>query len=241
MRRILALPLACGLLWLGTGMPPPIQAQVQRCETADGRTVFTDRACADVGAVDRLPRNADDARLSLHRRGCSRTLQDLTFELTMAIDARDTNRLAALYHWPGMGHRAGYAIMDRLDAIAQRPLVDARPVFPDDAPVVAAAPTIDGAQGAPTAAQADPARPPSSTELMHGRTPWRPSTLALARSGTAPTADDAPAPLPQPVAPPPRRRVPHALQVDQTLAGGSTPSRTVFGLRRHLGCWWLSF
>lgn len=29
------------------------------------------------------------------------------------------------------------------------------------------------------------------------------------------------------------------LRVEQTLADGSTPSRTVFGLRRHLGCWWV--
>lgn len=29
------------------------------------------------------------------------------------------------------------------------------------------------------------------------------------------------------------------LRVEQTLANGSTPSRSVFGLRRNLGCWWL--
>ena len=29
------------------------------------------------------------------------------------------------------------------------------------------------------------------------------------------------------------------LRVEQTLRNGSTPSRTVFGLRRHLDCWWV--
>lgn len=29
------------------------------------------------------------------------------------------------------------------------------------------------------------------------------------------------------------------LRVEQTLGNGSTPSRTVFGLRQHLGCWWV--
>lgn len=29
------------------------------------------------------------------------------------------------------------------------------------------------------------------------------------------------------------------LRVEQTLANGATPSRTVFGLRRNLGCWWV--
>lgn len=29
------------------------------------------------------------------------------------------------------------------------------------------------------------------------------------------------------------------LRVEQTLDGSGTPSRTVFGLRQHLGCWWV--
>lgn len=29
------------------------------------------------------------------------------------------------------------------------------------------------------------------------------------------------------------------LRVEQTLANSSTPSRTVFGLRKNLGCWWV--
>ncbi|TDK27351.1 hypothetical protein E2F46_03940 [Luteimonas aestuarii] len=231
------------LLWLVAGTAQPTQAQVQRCETADGRTVFTDRACEDVGAVSRLQRGTDEGQASPHRRGCNRTLQDLTFELTMAIDARDANRLAAVYHWPGIGHRDGYAIMDRLDAIAQRPLVDARPLFPEDTPEVApAASPAEGMEGGPANDGVDPARPPSSSELMRRTTPWRPSARSLARGNASQTADDAATTVPEPATPPPpRRRVPYALQVDQTLAGGNTPSRTVFGLRRHLGCWWVSF
>ena len=29
------------------------------------------------------------------------------------------------------------------------------------------------------------------------------------------------------------------LRVEQVLSDGYTPSRTVFGLRRRLGCWWV--
>ena len=29
------------------------------------------------------------------------------------------------------------------------------------------------------------------------------------------------------------------LRVEQTLANGTTPVRTVFGMRQHLGCWWV--
>jgi len=32
---------------------------------------------------------------------------------------------------------------------------------------------------------------------------------------------------------------PVALRVEQTLANGSTPSRTVFGMHRHFGCYWI--
>jgi hypothetical protein len=35
------------------------------------------------------------------------------------------------------------------------------------------------------------------------------------------------------------RRAPVALRVEQTLANGTTPSRTVFGLQQHYGCWWI--
>lgn len=31
------------------------------------------------------------------------------------------------------------------------------------------------------------------------------------------------------------------LRVEQTLANNSTPSRTVFGLRKNMGCWWIHF
>lgn len=39
--------------------------------------------------------------------------------------------------------------------------------------------------------------------------------------------------------PAPPARAPVALRVEQTLANGITPSRTVFGLQRHFGCWWI--
>ena len=37
---------------------------------------------------------------------------------------------------------------------------------------------------------------------------------------------------------PPAAR-PTGLRIEQTLANGSTPSRTVFGLRRRFGCFWI--
>ena len=66
----------------------------------------------------------------LYRSSCSRTLRDLVYEVTAAIDSRDVNRLAGVYDWNGMSTEAAYGIMGKLDAIAQRPLVDVVPVLP---------------------------------------------------------------------------------------------------------------
>ncbi|UNK50846.1 hypothetical protein MNR01_07555 [Lysobacter sp. S4-A87] len=41
------------------------------------------------------------------------------------------------------------------------------------------------------------------------------------------------------IAPPRPRRPPVALRVEQTQANGITPARTVFGLQKHFGCWWI--
>lgn len=126
--------------------PQPAQAQVRRCVTPSGQTIFTDRKCEEVGAEERLPRVQAPGAARLQRAGgCARTLQDLVFELTSAIDARDANRLAGVYHWPGTSADAGYRIWTQLDAIANRPLVDIVPVMPSPQPAPSVPlPTIDG-------------------------------------------------------------------------------------------------
>lgn len=108
---------------------PSATAQVRRCTAVDGTTIFTDRKCADIGATERLPRAAGNgAGLRLYRRGCARNLQDLVYEMTTAIDAHDPNRLAGVYHWVGVSSRNATGIMNRLDSVARRPLVDIVPV-----------------------------------------------------------------------------------------------------------------
>lgn len=181
---LLALQLAC---------PATTEAQVRRCTTADGGTLYTDQSCAKLGAVERTPRDADAARRP-YRGGCARRLQDLVFEVTSAIDAHDTNRLAGAYHWPGMSSRGGYGVIERLDAIAQRPLVDITALRPAEPVVVVEH------------------RPGESRPVLDGTTypQVRPS------------------------------RAPVALRVDQTLKDGITPSRTTFGLRKHMDCWWIT-
>jgi|SRR5690606_17738950 len=220
---------ACALLLLLSApalYAPPAQAQIRRCVAADGTHLYTDRACADIGASERLPRqHPQSAAGSPVRRDCSRRLQDLVFELTAAIDSRDVNRLAGVYHWPGTSSRSGYAIMARLDAIVNRPLVDISPLRPP-APEPLARPA-----------------PPQPTQLPSGVLVWR----TPARTGAPPApdagtgADTGPATRrPEPGREAHAQGPPTGLVLDQTAANQATPLQTVFSLRRHLGCWWVS-
>ncbi len=160
----------------------PAAGQVRRCTGPDGTTIFTDRQCQDLGAVERVPHAAASAGTHLYRNVCSRNLQDLVYAVTAAVDSRDVNQFAGVYDWAGMSTRTGYAIMDRLQAIVQRPLVDIAPIY---------------------------------------------------RASDLPPDGDY---YPQTTV----RRVPVGLRLEQTLANGSTPSQTVFGLRTYLGCWWVN-
>jgi hypothetical protein len=203
----LFLALACASMTL---WPVAAQAEVRRCVTAGGQTIFTDRKCTEVDAVERLPRADSSTGAALHRaRGCARTLEDLVFEMTTAIDGRDANRLAAVYHWPGTSAASGYQIWTRLDAVVNRPLVDIVPVTPMRRPPPRPAPDGHDVESTSNeAAETARADAPVDPELY-------PQTTI--------------------------RRNPVALRVEQTLANGATPSRTVFGLTHYFGCWWIRF
>ena len=174
--RCLSVPLC--LLALSAPWTLPAQAQVRRCTGADGAAIYTDRRCTDIGATDRVPHAAPGQPARFYRGGCARNLLDLVYELTAAVDSRDVNRMAGLYHWVGMSSSGAVVVMDSLDRIAQRPLVDIVPVYP--------------------ASEEGDYYPQTTT-----------------------------------------RRAPIGLRLEQTLSNGSTPSRTMLGLRRYLGCWWV--
>lgn len=171
--------------------PRDATAQVHRCTTPEGKVTYTDRRCRDIGAEPAAARPSAPgalARGALRASSCPRNVQDLIYEVTSAIDHRDPNRLAGLYHWPGLSSQEGYRILERLAALTERPLVDVSPVMPPPPPE-AGLPGVDGE--------------------------YYPQTTV--------------------------RLAPVGLRVDQTLANGSTPSRTQFGLRRHLDCLWITF
>ena len=223
-RRSLALALLCPVAVAAA----PAGGEIRRCMTADGGHVYTDRACADIGATERLPRAAPGhaSATRLTRRDCSRSVQDLVFELTAAIDHRDVNRLAGIYHWPGASARGAQSTMARLDAIVNRPLVDISPLHP--VPPTATAPVPVAAPG--------PAREALAWRVAPGAAIAQDPAAATAAPGQDLPGAEQDADLRQPSA----RRAPVGLVVDQTVADRITPVQTVFSLRRHLGCWWLS-
>jgi len=204
-------------------LPRDGAAQVRRCVTPEGKAVFTDRACADIGSVERLPRETAMAGATggrVYRGGCARNLQDLVFEITTAIDARDANRLASVYHWAGMSGANGYAVWNRLDAVAQRPLVDIAPVLPAAPEPSLPPPPIavdaevsvpDGTTAGPISVEPGTNKPADAT----GNGDYYPQTTV--------------------------RRTPIGLRLEQTLGKTGTPSRTMFWLTRHFDCWWVHF
>lgn len=127
--RILLIPIL--LLTPPFVAAPAIAQDVQRCTAVSGETVYTDKRCEDVGAVDRLPEVSTPQVPGSHfRRGCSRTLSDLVHQITAAVQSGDVNRLASLYQWSGVSDAAANRILDRLETVVERPLVDIVPVRP---------------------------------------------------------------------------------------------------------------
>lgn len=199
------------LMTMGWCWPEPAHAQVKRCTTNSGATVYTDRPCSTIGASDRLPRGQHIGLTSARRSGCARNLQDLIYEITAATDQHDVNRLGAVYHWVGVSPEVGDRILDRLQAIVDRPLVD----------IVA----IRSASRLLPQLAAEP----ETTPLPSSDLP--PSPDAFAESADASSTQTAP----------PRysRGGPIGLRLEQTLRNSATPARTTLGLRRHFDCWWV--
>lgn len=208
---LLSLFSAC---WLWPAAARAQQAP-NRCTGPAGNTIYTDRACASIGASDRLPRGTASLAYRQRRGGCARTVQELIYEITTAIDTQDVNRLGAVYHWVGMDAASGDRILDRLQTLVDRPLVDIVALRPASAPIIAIADAPVASPG--TAAAVVPAAP----------------AIAIAPN-TEPAGNEAAIPRP------PERRAPVGLRLQQTLGKSNTPSQTTLGLRKHLDCWWIT-
>ena len=123
MLRFLVAPL---LLLACLAPARPASAQVKHCLMADGTRLYTDRKCADLGASEyRAPPPPAGGAYS-QRMVCARSVQDLAYALDEAIRSGDANRFAGLYDWAGMRSATARSVMNRLQVIASRALVDVR-------------------------------------------------------------------------------------------------------------------
>lgn len=182
---LLASLLSVGLL----AVPKTAHAQkVQRCTTLSGETVYTDKRCEDIGAMDRLPQitpGSSSGSGGIYRAGCSRTLSDLVYQITSAVENKDVNRLASVYQWTGVSNVAANSILDKLQTVVDRPLVDIVPVRPQPPPIVDADGVVidDNSDGyyPQTAAPQRPIGLRLEQTLKNGSTPSR-TVFGLHRS-----------------------------------------------------------
>lgn len=182
-----SLLLACAWWW-----PARADAQVRQCIGSDGALVYTDRKCEDIGGRERPEAPAAASVGAVRGRAtCARSVQDLVYSLSNAIQSGDANQIAGVYDWAGMSTANGYRLMARLDAIAKRPLVDVQPMY----------------AGGANEYGFDVVEFDDDTGEVVSKPPRKPRLVGL--------------------------------RVEQTLGASATPSRTVFGLRQHLGCWWV--
>lgn len=99
------------------------QTALNRCVGDDGVPIYTDRACADLGARERgAPIEPDENRLPEQALGCARDTDTLLARVRMAIEREDHNALAGAYHWAGASGYTARAVMPSLQAVAQRRL-----------------------------------------------------------------------------------------------------------------------
>jgi hypothetical protein len=187
MRPLLALALLIGVGCYSAAGTAHAQKKVQRCTDMNGETIYTDKRCEDVGGMDRLPRVVSGGMggSSMFRSGCSRTLSDLVYQITAAIENNDVNRLASVYQWSGVSNAAANNILDKLEAIVQRPLVDIVPVRPQPPPVLDAEGNViddnDDGYYPQTTARPRPVGLRLEQALKNGSTPSR-TYLGLQRS-----------------------------------------------------------
>ena len=130
---------------------------IHRCVGPDGGTVYTDRACSQVGARPAAPaqpvRNPGDSEFERRAPGsiensssgafslgaggrsdCVRRTDTLLFELRGALESQNVNRLAGVYDWAGKSSKNAAAILDRLGRIASRPLASVEFRYPESDP-----------------------------------------------------------------------------------------------------------
>ena len=182
----------CALL-----LPGATRAQdIRRCSNADGVSVFTDRPCELLQARPRISaRPAPPAGASVDsninpQRQCPQRLSQLVEQVQQAIVSGDSNRLSALYWWAGHSQGTAPQLLQRLEAMVQRPLLDIAPVYPAPRPAISVT-TLPAATTAPGADTPSSTTLISSTPALPAAQRPRPYALRIVQTlgkGSTPTS-----------------------------------------------------
>lgn len=143
---------ALAVLAAGLPVSGPVEAGtgIQRCQAADGTTVYTDLACSSLSArnapisgelMTRIAREEaeygagptlDDSQASnaiptsSGRRspadGCARTPTQLAMDLQASFALGDVNRLAESWNWVGRSSESAKPLMQRLERMSRENL-----------------------------------------------------------------------------------------------------------------------
>lgn len=110
------------------------QARPKTCVTDAGQTIRTDRPCAAFNGDEQMraasigasaaDRRFIAARPSSYRPICAKTIEDLSYTLSAAMDTRDVNRFSSIYHWVGVSNVRANSILNRFERMAGRRVVD---------------------------------------------------------------------------------------------------------------------
>jgi hypothetical protein len=113
------------LLLLFIALPAAAQTAIHRCVGSDGRPVFSDQPCANVGATSLLPAPAASASSGGPSAGllCAKDLAELRDGLAQAFAARSANRVGGLILWNGYGSAGAVDNLRSMESLVRRPLV----------------------------------------------------------------------------------------------------------------------
>ena len=176
---------------LAATSPQAVAQSINRCEAADGTTIFTDKSCAAFGATPAGEIAYDDgsgggdlrdppgtlgingATGGFAIKGCARTQGELIAGVRGAIESGDVNRLTNYYHWTGVSSSASVGLLDRLDKVVRNTLsgvqFDYAPTY--DYTIAAAASRVpeayDAYEEAYEAYEAAGPRPMPVTEVVY--------------------------------------------------------------------------
>ena len=113
---------------------------MHRCQRGAGSVVYTDRLCepeqtekpATASSGSQTPQASRSGRTGLPPPpACSKSPGELLYSVRSAIDMKDVNQLVKSYHWVGVSQEQSESLLGRLDAMADRPLLDVQLLYPE--------------------------------------------------------------------------------------------------------------